>query len=489
MKKMKFRNALRASLLCFFVIFMLCFPFFGVYLIEREIPSQYGDTYYGELSALYARLENTKGKKIVVLGNSSVAFGVDSALAEELLHAAGLDYSVCNFGLYGALGTKFMCELACNQIDEGDVVLFAPELEQQILSTYFSPEDAWYALDGDKSMCRAFSKETKKTLAAGYFSYAAKKYSLYQKGEKVEGSGVYTRSSFDERGDLKNYDRPYNVMPDGVDENNPVRFDPELFTDEFVDYINDYAAALEKKGARMYYSFAPMNAEAIAFDELEKKANFYSRLEDKLNFPVISDIGDYILEKEWFYDSNYHLNASGMTVRTVQLVNDLKTEFGNTTKTEYVLPDKPVIPDKEVEGEGDNSCAAMFEYRLDGSFYTVVGLTEEGKNAETLVLPYQVDGIYVKEFLPVVFFDDKNLKSVMIQENIRNLPDRSFLGCDNLREIVLKHTEPSDISVGYELLNGTSADCVIYVPFPGLSKFSNNYFWGKYAKRLQGYEI
>ena len=175
-----------------------------------------------------------------------------------------------------------------------------------------------------------------------------------------------------------------------------------------------------------------------------------------------------------------------MKVRTVRLVNDIKNQFGNTTKTDYPLPDKPVLPDTDVTGEGDNSHADMFEYRLDGSYYTIVGLTEEGRKKEDLIIPYQVNGIYVKAFLPLVFFDDKNIRSVTVQENIGTLPNGSFVGCDNLKKIVLKHTEPSQITVGYGLLNGTSS--AIYVSEASVSAFKNNYFWGRYAKQLQGYE-
>jgi len=487
MEKAKGRRIAAILFMCLFVLLAVCAPFAGIYIAGRYIPPQYTATYYGALSDLYARLKDTAGRKIVVLGNSNVAFGVDSALAEALLREAGLDYSVCNFGLYGSLGTKMMCELAYGEIDEGDVVIFTPELFAQSLSTYFSAEEAWYALDSDMSMYNAFPKETKGELAAGYIGYTAKKLALYEVGTPASGSGVYAHSSFDERGDLKNYARPNNVMPDGVDENNPIVFEASLFSADFVNFINDYAEKLKKKGAEMYYSFAPMNAGAILFGELERAADFYDCIEEKLQFPVISNIEDYILEKEWFYDSNYHLNDSGMQVRTVQLVNDIKNQFGNTTKTDYELPDKPVLPDEEVTGEGDNTDADMFEYRLDGSYYTVVGLTEAGKVAEELVIPYQVDGIYVKAFLPVVFFDDKNLKSVTIQENIHTLSNGSFLGCDNLERIVLRHSEPAEISVGYELLNGVPGSCKIYVPEDALSEFANNYFWGRYAKRMEGY--
>lgn len=331
-----------------------------------------------------------------------------------------------------------------------------------------------------------FSSDSKSLLAGGYFGYTAKKFFLYKKGEPAQGSGVYAKSSFDDNCDLKNYPRPHNVMPNGCDSNNPISFDNSLFTKDFITFINGFADKVNRKGGEIFYSFAPMNASAISYVELQKAESFYDFLDNALDFKIISNVDDYIMESEWFYDSNYHLNDSGMTVRTVKLVNDIKTELGNSTKTECVLPDKPVIPDEGVEGEGDNSHADMFEYRLDGSYYTVVGLTEAGKSAAELVIPYQVNGIYVKAFLPSVFKDDKSVTKITVQENIHTLSDASFSGCDNLKTIVLKHSSPADVAVGYELLSGTGK-CAILVPESALSLFENNYFWGRYAKQLQGY--
>ena len=68
--------------------------------------SRFGDTYYGELAPMWKKLKTAEGPKIVIVGNSAVAFGVDSALLQEELEADGFDYTVCNFGLYGAIGTQ-----------------------------------------------------------------------------------------------------------------------------------------------------------------------------------------------------------------------------------------------------------------------------------------------------------------------------------------------------------------------------------------------
>lgn len=484
--KTKKRLAIAISA-CLYVLLSVIVPFLCVIIAGMCIPPRYSDTYYGELAPMLDRLQNADGKKIVVLGNSGVAFGVDSALAETLLSEAGEDYAVCNFGLYGALGTKMMCELSKPCIGKGDIVVFAPELDRQALSLYFSAEEAWYAIDGDLSMLGMFSGDDKSALVGGFFGYAAKKLALYADGKTAAPSGVYARSSFDEHCDLKNHPRPYNVMPGGASAEKVIISDGSAFSPEFVEYVNGYAEYVEKKGASIYYSFSPMNALSMTEEDIDNAKALYQTATELFDFEVMSDPADCIMDGEWFYDSDFHLNDSGMTVHTVQLVNDIKNMLGNTTRTVYPLPDKPVVPDPDIVGEGDNSHADMFEYRLDGSYYTITGLTEKGRAATDIVIPYQVDGIYVKSFLPVVFFDNKTVETVTVQQNIHTLPNGSFVGCDRLKSMILRHTEPSDISVGYLLLDGTPSDCSISVPSDALSKFENNYFWGKYAKRLCGY--
>ena len=44
--------------------------------------TQYGDTFMGELKHKVQLLRETEGQRIILVGGSSVAFGIDSALLE-----------------------------------------------------------------------------------------------------------------------------------------------------------------------------------------------------------------------------------------------------------------------------------------------------------------------------------------------------------------------------------------------------------------------
>ena len=47
------------------------------------LPSVYGDTFLGEMKEKIKLLKETDGKRIVLIGGSSVPFGVKSSLIEE----------------------------------------------------------------------------------------------------------------------------------------------------------------------------------------------------------------------------------------------------------------------------------------------------------------------------------------------------------------------------------------------------------------------
>ena len=239
-------------------------PFLAILLTGICLPPQFSLTWYGAFADMYDNLKSAEGKRIIIVGNSNVAFGSDSALIEDLLKEGGLDYSVCNFGLYGSLGTKMMLEVAAGEAREGDILILAPELSSQFVSTYFSAKEAWYALDGDMSLFFAFGREEQGMLAGAYTEYVAQKYEYFRSGEPAAPSGIYARASFDENCDLKNYERQNNVMPGGCDANNPLSLDISLFTPDFVAYANECAAELQKRGAMMCFSYAPMNASVFS---------------------------------------------------------------------------------------------------------------------------------------------------------------------------------------------------------------------------------
>ena len=446
--------------------------------------SRFGDTYYGALAPMWKKLKTVEGPKSVIVGNSAVAFGVDSALLQEELEADGFEYAVCNFGLYGAIGTRAMLDLSEKYIKKDDIVLFMPEINAQSLSLYFSAKDFWYAADSDFSLL--FSLDgVAGTMAGTFASFVAEKYTYIRKGGYADSGNLYTRGAFDENCDMKNVERAYNKMDGRYDSNNPISFESSLIGAEFSDYVNNYYETLKEKGAEMYFVFCPVNEAAVSdFEAIDPFCDF---LRSEFKFSLLGSPYSSLYEAEWFYDSNVHLNESGMIVHTLTLLNNLKNLFGSTTPNNTPFPEKPEIPPPENVGGADNSDAVYFEYEKEGSGYKIVALNAEGKGKKHLTIPGVYNERPVLSLAAETFSGNKTIESVTIQENITSLPDNLFSDCTSLRTIKLMQADPEKLGVGYGLLNGTRRDCYIYVPDTSLGIYHNNYFWGHYVGRYKTY--
>ena len=256
MKKIKL--AIAAVSLVLAILSILLLPV----LVALLTPPVYSNMFIGVLDEKVERLSSIEGKKAVVIGGSSVAFGLDSALMEEYL-----GMPVVNFGLYAAIGTKAMLDLSLPYIGEGDVVILAPETDAQTLSLYFDAKMMWKAIDDAPMLFWRFRGDSKKEMLGGLYSHAMEKLSALQ-SDPINPEGVYNSKSFNAYGDVA-YTRSYNIMPLYYDEETPITLDPSIVSADFVDYVNEYIALCEKRGATVYFSFAPMNAAAIDADTTE----------------------------------------------------------------------------------------------------------------------------------------------------------------------------------------------------------------------------
>ncbi len=468
----KKQKAPRAAL-CILTVFVLVLALPVAALIAGfALPAQYGATYYGALAGMTDKLYDAEGKKIVIIGTSSVPFGVDSALLQQQLALSGYDYTVCNFGLYGTMGVKVMLDLAEDAIGEGDIVIFAPEVGSETMSLFFSAREVWRAVDGHFGMLTHLGDNASE-LAGGFLDFASEKYSFFREGPP-QGSGIYASASFNANGDLKNYSRPHNVMPSGYDENGTISF---IAPDEtFVEYVNAYCGRVREKGAEMYFSFCPMNEAALTDSSREGLDAYYDLLNGLFDMEMLGDPADSVMESGWFYDTNFHLNAAGMTVHTVHLVEALKTIWGDASPTDVILPEMPSLPEEPSAGEGDVSDAACFTYEVRENVCFVTGLTEEGASRTALVLPYSHEGLPVAGFGPGVFAGNTVLRELTLQDNVRSIPDGAFEGCTALERLHVLHEDASRISVGFEPLRGAPS-CIVYVPKGSLSSYMGDYEW------------
>lgn len=397
------------------------------------LPVQFGDTFMGELKSKYERLKETSGKRIVLVGGSGVAFDCDSALMDDFFPS----YEIVNFGMYAGLGTKAVMDLSENYIHEGDIVIFSPEQSEQTFSDYFNGEYMWQAADGAFGMLRDLKSENFEAMLGNFPRFALEKLNYVMKGQKPQTDSIYQKKSFNTYGDIELDTCRENILPNGYDVNQKVRFTEDVVQPEFMDYMNDWAKRLEKKGAVVWYRYCPVNK--LSVEDMDDLAAYDVFLRQKLDFPVIGNPENSLMEAEWFFDTNFHLNRPGKEVNTVQLIRDMKAMLGDDRAVTVELPEKPH------RTWGDVSAETRIWTAKDSETY---------QGEETIVIP----------------------------ENVTQIEDYAFSNCAGLKQIVLEQKDPSKCIVGQHLLDGTGAE--ILVPQMSVDSYKRNYFWSVYAGRI-----
>lgn len=398
------------------------------------LPVQFGDTFMGELKSKYERLKETPGRRIVLVGGSGVAFDCDSALMDDFFPS----YEIVNFGMYAGLGTKAVMDLSENYIHEGDIVILSPEQSEQTFSDYFNGEYMWQAADGAFGMLRDLKSENFEAMLGNFPRFALEKLNYVMKGQKPQTDSIYQKKSFNTYGDIELDTCRENILPNGYDVNQKVRFTEDVVQLEFMDYMNDWAKRLEKKGAVVWYRYCPVNK--LSVEDMDDLAAYDVFLRQKLDFPVIGNPENSLMDAEWFFDTNFHLNSAGKEVNTVQLIRDIKAMLGDNREVAVELPKKP---QRTWEDASEKS-------RI---------WTKEDSQA---------------------YYGEEN---IVIPEDVMQIEDNAFSGCTGLKTIILLQKDPSRCIAGQHLLDGTGAE--ILVPQGTSDSYKRNYFWSSYAGKIR----
>ena len=499
-----------------FAVLLFCSPLVflvGSFLWTKPV---YRHTFYGELDDKYDALYSAEGEKIVVVGGSSVAFGYDSQTLSDLFGRP-----VVNFGLYAALGTKLMLDLSEDAIGEGDVVLLAPELDAETLSLYFNGAATLRALDEKPAMLAGIRRENYPSLFGSLWSVAGEKL-RYLKNGAPDPASVYNSRNFNAAGDLV-YRRDANAMDGYYDPTTPIIPDESTVSPDFLDYLNAYIDRVEKRGAKVYFAFCPMNAMALtardengeeiplALDALETEVGettltvtgvsldatavsrceaFEAFLAQNLHCALLGRMTDFVYPPNYFFDTNFHLNDTGVEWHTRGIGNLLYRAETGTDETP--LPRMARLPDLTVPlGDMETVYSVGdLRYRLTYSeTFSVVGLSDAGEGRETVVLPPSItvyDAKLDRELTrPVAsisseaFSGATRLQRVVIGDESRMglIGTRAFAG-SSVSELYL-FCPVRDFTAGKDMLGGARAGFKIRVGSAVYSDYAADYSWGE----------
>ena len=255
-------------------------------------------------------------KKMIFFGGCSMSYGLYSPQAEE---AFGGEYTVFNMGVNGETTATFQIDCILAYVRAGDVFVHAPEAA--------SPYQLLDKIDAEARIF-ACAESNYDLLALADFSSCS---GLFDRFEDFNGARENLPAyDYTDRNDFCNEYGDYIVeRPNGSDDTNF-----ELFLRFGVDYVNGvsvgrlraYYEALEAKGARVYFSYAPLNINALTAEDISSRIweEYETRLRTGLGDRVISSVTDYLMPGKYFFDTDYHLSNEGAALRTEMLVRDIK---------------------------------------------------------------------------------------------------------------------------------------------------------------------
>lgn len=112
----QFISYIRTAFICFLLLVLIA----AVILIASVNPNDYAVSLQHKIN----RLETIASPRLIIVGGSSAALGIDSPRIEK---ETGLH--PINMGLYGAVGLRFMLLELDGRLRSGDIVVIAPEYQ------------------------------------------------------------------------------------------------------------------------------------------------------------------------------------------------------------------------------------------------------------------------------------------------------------------------------------------------------------------------
>jgi hypothetical protein len=266
-------------------------------------------------------LEHTPSPRIILVGGSNVAWGIDSEMMQD-----ELKIPIINAGLDAHLGIAPMVELR-NYIQSGDIIIISLEYYNftnrndffgvpQYLADWIEiePSRIWYlqspASQGPGIYTTILQRKINRKL----------NFLVYD-GSLSEFRGLYSSDNFNSHGDfighLKNENATKYNFPDAQYPVNQL--------DEAYSFLEEFHKYANSKGALVYYeaqAHRQTNCDLTGKKSLRK---FYAVLKRRTAIPLLTNLDELCYPDDYFYDTPYHLNQQGRRIRTERLIANLKT--------------------------------------------------------------------------------------------------------------------------------------------------------------------
>lgn len=285
---------------------------FNITPVNTGIYSGFSYNFMSGIQIKHQRANSIKTPKVLFVGGSSNAYGIDSKKMED-----HISVPVVNLGHHAGLGVPFILDQAKKLMREGDIVFLCLEylmgsgdyrLIEETCSVF--PEVADLGKYDVRKEIQAHLSETRIGLAhwvKGDADYSSlKDRATLEDVISSEYDGV---SNFNKYGDFIGHldQQGYYKFP-FAETKVQYRYWSEI------ELMNRFKAEAEEVGVDVYFSYPP-----IARTMYDKNAGLLEKigkdLQNNLEIEIINTKEQLVFDESYFYDTEYHLTYEGRDVR------------------------------------------------------------------------------------------------------------------------------------------------------------------------------
>ena len=262
-------------------------------------------------------LEDAPTPRAILIGGSSMAFGVDSSVVSDELRMTAI-----NTGLHAGVGIAFMVEHVRPFVRKGDVVVLVPEYA--ILSASGVVDDGVVAstLLSAPASLRYIQADDWGPLLRGFPDFALHRTivdpaSALAKSANLRNVYTYTRRGFDARGDEVGHLREPKPRLTFT-----MTFDPNVAVQ--IGRLNRFAADMAQRGATTVFLYPAVPRGVIQANRADVEA--YDRaVRAAITFPISGTPEEAAVDDGAFFDTAYHLDGEGRAANTARIVRQLQS--------------------------------------------------------------------------------------------------------------------------------------------------------------------
>ncbi len=324
------------TIAAFIVFLMLCS---AVILSPPRFGEQSG---YAALIDKHARLAEITSPKIVLVGGSNVALGIDSTVIENVMSRP-----VVNMGFGCILGLRYMLEEVKGNLSPGDIVVIMPEYDffcvttnlesnarvngssallnlvlvfpqasQWVLRTYASaPERVFDFIYDCRRLVLAKVEFYQRVLRSRYDK-------TFPKTEDLLGGAINMydhREAYNSHGDMTAHLQKKSPGLNGME---VIAYGNYTFNDEAGEVVRKFAQFALEKNVRVVVAPPPL-PERVYKKYKTRADDIFAHWQKIPNVEVIGSPEQFSFPENYFFDTAYHLTKFGRNLRSELVAQEL----------------------------------------------------------------------------------------------------------------------------------------------------------------------